>query len=63
MFTTAGAAALAIVRNVVASIAPVSGAVLLDGTAIVCADDTGVKSIRDVITAVTAIDASAISTT
>ena len=62
MFTTAGAIDLAMFRNVVASMAPASGALLVAGTDTVWADDDGVRSIFDVITTVTAIEATAINT-
>jgi hypothetical protein len=62
MFTTAGAVALAMFLNVVASMDPDSGALLVAGTETVCADDEGVRSIFDVITTVTAMEAMAIRT-
>ncbi len=62
MLTTAGAIDLAMLRNVVASIVPDSGALLVDGTDTVCADDEGVKSILEVITTVTAMEAIAMRT-
>jgi len=62
MFTTAGAIDFAMLRNVVASIVPVTGALFVLGTDTVCADEDGVKSILDVITTVTAIEAIAIRT-
>ena len=49
-------------RNVVASIGPPSGALLIAGTATVCADEDGVRSSRDAITMPTASDATAIRT-
>ncbi len=60
MLTTPGALDFAIVRKVVASIGPPSGALLLCGTDKVCADEAGVRSSLEVITTVTAIVASAI---
>ena len=50
-------------RNVVASIGPLSGALLMAGTATVCAEEEGVRSSRDEITIPTAMPATAISTT
>ena len=45
-------------RNVCASIAPVSGALFIGGTAIVvCAEDAGVRSKRDASTMPTASEA------
>ena len=60
MFTTIGDCAFAMLRKVDASIAPVSGALFIGGTSIVCALDAGVRPSRDVITIVTAIEARAI---
>ncbi len=47
MLTTAGLALCAMVRNVVASSAPVSGALLVAGTLSVPANDAGARSSRD----------------
>jgi hypothetical protein len=51
------------VRNVVASIVPTSGALLTDGTLTACADEAGVRSRRDAMTMPTAMDATAMRTT
>ncbi|PYR72088.1 MAG: hypothetical protein DMF86_24570 [Acidobacteria bacterium] len=57
MLTTAGATDLAIVRNVVASSAPVMGVLLVGGTDTVCAEEAGARSSREAITIPTATDA------
>ena len=62
MLTTVGDTALAMVRKVVASIGPASGALLAAGTASVWAPDCGVRSIREAMTMPTATDATAMST-
>jgi hypothetical protein len=62
MLTTAGALTLAMVRNVVASIGPLSGALLIDGTVTDCADEAGVRSSRAVMTMPTAMPATAVRT-
>jgi len=51
---------LAIVRNVVASTGPASGALFIGGTFIVCADDSEERSSREASTMPTASDATAI---
>ena len=61
MLTTIGVAAFAMLRNVCASSGPVIGALFIGGTAIVCADEAGVRSSRDAITMPTASEATAIS--
>ena len=61
MLTTIGCCALAMLRNVCASSAPVIGALFIGGTARVCADEAGVRSSRDAMTMPTASDATAIS--
>jgi hypothetical protein len=63
MLTTAGAFVFAMFRKVVASMGPLSGALLVGGTETVCADEAGVRSSREVMTTVTAMVASAIRTT
>ena len=61
MFTTAGDIALAMLRNVLASTGPLSGALFIGGAAIVvCADEAGVRSSRDAITIPTASEATMI---
>ncbi len=62
MLTTIGVAALAMLRKVDASSGPVSGALFIGGTAIVCAEDAGVRSSRDAITIPTNNDATTRST-
>jgi hypothetical protein len=57
MLTTIGVAALAMLRKVDASIAPVSGALFIGGTPMLCAEDAGVRSKRDAITIPTNSDA------
>ena len=57
MFTTIGVAILAMLRNVDASSGPVNGALFIGGTAMVCAEDAGVRSNRDAITMPTNSDA------
>ena len=59
MFTTAGETVLAMFLNVVASTAPVSGALFIGGATIVCADDAGDRSRRDAMTMPTASEATA----
>ena len=61
MLTTIGDCALATLRNVCASSAPVTGALFIGGAARVCADDAGVRSSRDAITMPTASEETAIS--
>ena len=61
MLTTAGLIALAMLRNVEASTAPLSGALFIGGTAIDWADEVGDRSSRDAITMPTASDATAIN--
>jgi hypothetical protein len=61
MLTTVGVIAFAMLRKVSAPIAPVSGALFIGGTAIVCAADGGVRSSREAITMPTASEATAIS--
>ena len=61
MFTTIGACAFAMLRKVSADSGPVSGALFIGGTAIVCADEVGVRSSREAMTMPTAIDASTMS--
>ena len=61
MLTTIGACAFAMFRNVSAVSGPVSGALFIGGTAIVCADDAGVRSSREAMTMPTATDAMTIS--
>jgi hypothetical protein len=63
MLTTIGDCDFAIVRNVVASTGPLSGALLVDGIASVCADDVGDRSSREAITMPTTSDAMATRTT
>ena len=60
MLTTAPAFIFAMLRKVVASIGPVSGALLVAGTTTFCADELGVRSRRAVITMPTAIPATAV---
>ena len=62
MLTTIGVAAFAMLRNVDASMVPVSGALFIGGTAIVCAEEAGVRSNRDAITIPTNNDATTRST-
>ncbi len=62
MLTTAGETALAIVRNVSASTGPEMGAVLAEGTDMVCAEDSVDRSSRDAMTMPTASEATATST-
>ena len=61
MLTTIGVAAFAMLRKVGASSGPVSGALFIGGTAIVCAEEAGVRSSRDAITIPTTSDATASS--
>jgi hypothetical protein len=62
MLTTDGLTTFAMLRKVLASIGPPSGALLAAGTLIVgCAIDTGDKSRRDASTMPTASDATPIS--
>ena len=63
MFTTAGLIDFAMVRNVEASMAPLSGALFAEGAAIdpVCADDAGDSSSFEAITIPTATEATAMS--
>jgi hypothetical protein len=49
-------------RNVVASIGPVIGALFIDGTFTVCADEAGARSSREAMTIPTAIPATAMRT-
>ena len=63
MFTTIGDCAFAMLRKVWASIGPPIGALFIDGTAIVCADEAGVNSSRDAMTSATANDATEVSRT
>ena len=63
MFTTIGDCAFAMFRNVDASIGPVIGALFIGGTAIVWAEDTGVRPIREKMTVLTASVATAVSRT
>jgi hypothetical protein len=62
MLTTAAAFAFAMVRNVVASMGPLRGALLIDGTPTDCADDAGVRSRREVMTTPTAMPATRVRT-
>ena len=57
ILTTIGVEAFAMLRNVSAFSAPVSGALFIGGTAIVCADEVGARSRRDAMTMPTASDA------
>ena len=61
MLTTAGLIALAMLRKVLASTGPLSGALFIGGAAMVCADDVGDRSSREAITIPTASEATAIS--
>ena len=61
MLTTIGDCDFAMLRKVCASIAPVSGALFIGGTAIVWAEEDGVRSRRDAITMPTASEATASS--
>jgi hypothetical protein len=61
MFTTIGCWALATFRNVWASMAPVTGALLVGGMARLWAAEAGVSSSREAITIPTASDETAIS--
>ena len=54
MFTTIGDCAFATFRNVCASSAPVTGALFVGGTVMVCAEDCGVRSSREATTMPTA---------
>jgi len=63
MLTTIGDWVLAMLRNVVASTGPLSGAVLVAGIAIVWADETGDRSRREAMTMPTTRDAMAMRTT
>ena len=63
MLTTIGDCALAMLRNVVASTGPLSGALLVAGIARVCADDVGERSSREAMTMPTTSEAMAIRTT
>ena len=63
MLTTIGDCALAMLRNVVASTAPLSGALLVAGIAMVCAEDAGVRSSREAMTMPTTSEAMAMSAT
>ena len=62
MLTTIGVAAFAMLRKVDASSGPVSGALFIGGTAMVCAEEAGVRSNRDAITIPTNSDATTRST-
>ena len=57
MLTTIGDCAFAMFWNVVASTGPASGALLVAGIAIVCADDVCDMSSRDAMTMPTTSDA------
>jgi hypothetical protein len=61
MFTTDGLTEAATVRNVDASIAPLSGALLVGGTCSGWADEAGARSSREAMTMPTASEATAIS--
>jgi hypothetical protein len=61
MLTTAGDTALAMLRKVVASTGPLSGALFIGGAVTVCADEAGERSRRDAMTIPTASEATAIS--
>ncbi len=63
MFTTAGDTVLAMLRNVLASTGPLSGALFMGGgaMAVVCADEDGVSSRREAITIPTASEATMIN--
>ncbi len=63
MLTTIGDCALAMFRKVVASTGPLSGALLVDGIARVCADEVGDRSSREAMTMPTTSDAMAMRTT
>jgi hypothetical protein len=56
ILTTIGVCALAIVRNVLASMVPTIGLLFMGGAVDVCADDDDDKSSRDVTTIPIAID-------
>ena len=62
MLTTAGDTALAMLRNVLASTGPLSGALFMGGAAMAvdCADEAGVRSSREAITIPTASEATMI---
>ena len=62
MLTTVGLCALAMLRNVCASIGPFSAAVFAAGTLTVCADEACGRPHCDAITIPTAIEAMAIRT-
>ena len=62
MLTTVGICALAMLRNVVASIGPPSGVLFIAGIATIWADEAGVRSSREAITMPTASDATTMST-
>jgi len=57
MLTTHGVADFAMLRNVSAFSGPVTGALFIDGTGIVCADEVGARSSREAMTMPTASDA------
>jgi hypothetical protein len=63
MLTTIGDWALAMLRNVSASIGPPMGALFIAGTAIVWAAEAGVSSSREAITSATANEATAVNST
>ena len=63
MLTTTGRLALAMFRNVVASIGPLSGALFAAGTVTVCADELWGRPHCDAMTIPTATDATAMRTT
>ena len=63
MLTTIGDCIFAMLRNVVASMAPLSGALLVGGMARVCAEDAGVRSSREAMTIPTTSEAMAINAT
>jgi hypothetical protein len=61
MLTTIGDCAFAMLLKVVASMGPLSGALFVAGTAMVCADETGDRSSRDAMTMPTTSETIAIS--
>ena len=61
MLTTDGVTALAMLRKVSALSGPLTGVLFIGGTAMVCADDVGVRSSLEAITMPTASEATAIS--
>ena len=63
MLTTIGDCALAMLRNVVASTGPLSGALLVAGIASVCAEEVGDMPSREAMTIPTTSETMAIRTT